>query len=681
MESKSISSQLIAATTKIANILHQIKEINSTTKLIAINAAIESSRTAQLSDNFSSLSEQVRTLSTKSEEAFFEIYSLIDNLKKSCSKAIAVRLADVAIDIIDKIDRNLFERNCDCQAWASFKTNVNACSTGRGLQDSRELIKNLVDIYEVYYDIFLLDRNGIVITAARNVHLVGQDQSNRAWFQETVNKNSVHVTDMYFSESVNNYTVAYSAPVRDENRNVIGVLTTRFDWSYIYDVIEKVKLESDSKTVLVSADGTLIASRLKQEVLRDNVLWLGAGEQSILGKKGFSIETARNGQWKAFGFSRTKGYNAYLGKGWSVIVDEPIDLDNPKVWIETFVEKSESVNENTESKAKANSESANAELLQITHQLGESIETINRINNITTTLALNAAIRADRAGDEGRAFSVLAEEVRAFSQKSDLLTEEINSTLESLNHVVQETASARLTDAAFDTIDKVDRNLFERNCDVQAWTTFDELIQCAGSGTEIEKASSLLKDLHTIYEVYYDIYLLNAKGVVCATAIRHDLIGQDLSDRLWFQHAVQGKLTVTDMYKSETAGAYTVTFAAPVRNKTGQIVGVLTTRFNWNFVQDIITAALVYSDCYVYLLNTNGMVIASTNQGDVFKKDFSKYEAFKLALEGNNGFIVESDPENNHVYSIGYAKTEGYNKYRGKGWTILILQYKGLQQK
>ncbi|HNH09337.1 MAG TPA: methyl-accepting chemotaxis protein, partial [Leptospiraceae bacterium] len=103
MANFSISSQLIDATSKIVNILRQIKEINSTTKLIAINAAIESSRSAQLSDNFSALSEQVRTLSTRSEESFTEIQSLIDSLRIYCAKAIAVRLADLSIDLIDKI--------------------------------------------------------------------------------------------------------------------------------------------------------------------------------------------------------------------------------------------------------------------------------------------------------------------------------------------------------------------------------------------------------------------------------------------------------------------------------------------------------------------------------------------------------------------------------------------------
>ncbi|HNI99354.1 MAG TPA: methyl-accepting chemotaxis protein, partial [Leptospiraceae bacterium] len=237
MANFSISSQLIDATSKIVNILRQIKEINSTTKLIAINAAIESSRSAQLSDNFSALSEQVRTLSTRSEESFTEIQSLIDSLRIYCAKAIAVRLADLSIDLIDKIDRNLFERNCDCQAWASFKDNVNACLSGNG-ETSIPLLKNLVEVYQVYHDIFLLNIDGTVIGAGKNLSLIGESQKERTWFKEVIRTDSVYVSDMYYSESVKNFTVSYSAPVRDENRNLIGVLSSRFNWDFISDIIE-----------------------------------------------------------------------------------------------------------------------------------------------------------------------------------------------------------------------------------------------------------------------------------------------------------------------------------------------------------------------------------------------------------------------------------------------------------
>ena len=679
METRTVSSKLIEATTKIAGILHQIKEINSITKLIAINAAIESSRSAQLSDSFSTLSDQVRTLSTRSEESFIEINSLIENLRTSCASAIAVRLGDIAVDIIDKIDRNLFERNCDVQAWGTFKSITNACKTEEPplLKIASKHMQTLVDVYEVYHELLLLNKKGIVIATAKRQNLVGSDQSNRLWFKKTISSNSVYVTDMYYSKSISNYTVSYSAPVRDEKGNILGVISSRFNWEYIVDILEKIKIDSHSKIQLISSEGIVIGSKVKFDVLKDNVLWLGAGEQSLLGKRGYSLESARNGQWKVFGFARTKGYNSYPGKAWSVIVDEPVNLEHPKVIIENFPENHKHGGMG-DSKTRAHSEKVNNELLQITHQLGESIDSINRINNITTTLALNAAIRADRAGAEGRAFSVLAEEIRAFSSRSDQLTEEINGTLDSLNHIVQETVSSRLADAAFDTIDKVDRNLFERNCDIQAWTIFDEIIHTAETGTGADKSNALLKDLHQIYEVYNDIYLLNFRGQICAAAVRHELIGQDQSGREWFQQASQGHVYVSDLYKSETTGNYTVTYSAPVKNSDGKVVGVITTRFNWNYVIDIINVAMVYSDCKVYLLNSNGIVIASSNSNsDIFKKDCSKFEAFRLASQGNNGFIEERDPDTNNIYLIGYALTEGYNKYKGKGWVVLILQNKG----
>jgi len=672
MEFLTTSSKLLEATSKIAHTLQQIKEINSITKLIAINAAIESSRTAQLSEIFSTLSDQVRTLSTRSEEAFQEIYGLIEKLRNNCTKAIAVRLADIAIDTIDKIDRNLFERNCDIQAWASFKVNVMACKEGGVYtKQATKLIQNLVNVYEVYHDILLLNKKGIVIASAKNPHLIGIDQSNRTWFRKTISENKVYVTDMYISRSVKNYTISYSAPVRDENGEVIGVISTRFNWEYIYDILEKIKLDHHCKVLLISAGGIVLASKLKLDVLKDNLIWLGAGEQAILGRRGYTIECSRNGQWKAFGFARTKGYNSYQGKGWSVIVEEPINLENYKVIIETFAENSK------ENKSRAYSEQVNNSLLQITHELSESITSINRINNVTTTLALNAAIRADRSGTEGRAFSVLAEEIRAFSSKSDQLTEEINATLDSLKHIVQETVSSRLADAAFDTVDKVDRNLFERHCDVQAWTIFEDIIFSTES-QDNEKTQNLLKELHQIYEVYHDIYVLDTKGKICASAIRHELVGQDQSGRDWFQQSIQGNVYYSDLYKSETTGNYTVAFSAPIRNKDGKITGVLTTRFNWNYVIEIINSAMVYSDCKVYLVNSDGIVIASSNgTADIFKKDFSKFEAFNLASRGNSGFIEERDHDTNKIYLIGYAGTEGYNKYRGKGWSVLITQDKG----
>ncbi len=110
----------------------------------------------------------------------------------------------------------------------------------------------------------MLDINGKVLASSKNPHLINDNQSNRVLFQEVLMTNNVFVSDMYYSESVKNFTISYSAPVRDEEKKIIGVLSTRFDWHFIYDIIDKVKLEKDCKINLISSDGTIISSTKKK---------------------------------------------------------------------------------------------------------------------------------------------------------------------------------------------------------------------------------------------------------------------------------------------------------------------------------------------------------------------------------------------------------------------------------
>jgi hypothetical protein len=318
-----------------------------------------------------------------------------------------------------------------------------------------------------------------------------------------------------------------------------------------------------------------------------------------------------------------------------------------------------------------------------------SIEEIRRYTQKTRILALNAAIEAARAGVAGAGFSIVADEVRSTSADIEALAEQlerqVGGKVADLNllgrKLIASIRGSRLADLALNVIDLVDRNLYERSCDVRWWATDSAVVDCA-SRADAESSQYASKRLGIIldsYTVYIDLWIVNDRGEVLANGRPGkfpDVRGSSVADTDWFRRAMAtsngAEFVACDISNNAALqNASVATFATAIRaggETNGRPIGALGIFFDWGPQSQAVLAGVRLSqdeqaNTRCLILDQQHRIIAASDGADLFKK---------YPIESQNvsmGTYVDGQGS-----LVGYAVTPGYETYKGMGWYGVLVQ-------
>lgn len=283
----------------------------------------------------------------------FNIYKGLENTNE-LKRQTAINTSQ---NVLDKIDRNFYERFGDVQAFAYNRLAINAAQSGKSSEDLQNFMNTMTSYYVLYDLMMLCDINGNIIAVnmkektgmpINTSFLVGNNISNESWFQKCIQPSGVPDGAWYSDYSINQdvakinndndigWGMAFAAPIKNDSGSIVGVWYNFANWNEVTMKIrqlaeQELSLKHKGSIVLITTnDGTVIDAIDPSLVLTKTVLKVEDLNQN---RKIEINDTARSINDYEMGTSMALGAYTYKGNHWKAIVLIPKE----KFHISTFI--------------------------------------------------------------------------------------------------------------------------------------------------------------------------------------------------------------------------------------------------------------------------------------------------------------------------------------------------------
>lgn len=320
----------------------QVQDDKLTIQRIAFNGIIFASRLGKRGSTLGPVFEEITRIGDSVTQRMEQLLGELVTEEAAFCKQV---LARSALQAMDLIDRNLFERAADVRWWATDAYFWQALEQGAepAFRAGGERLRVIQDSYTMYRNLVLLDGAGRVVAcsdSAQHERLAGVEVGQAPWFAEAMASRS---STQYVAADVNASTLEpdqassliFAAGVRRGGRRSgesIGALATLFDWDLEAEKILQACLPTDQLGQPISGCLAVFTSEHGRIIQSTEPMLAAAGDHLPIPEALSRLATGQtgtamlqlNGRSFLIGSGKSRGYREYAGLGWMAHVLRPL---------------------------------------------------------------------------------------------------------------------------------------------------------------------------------------------------------------------------------------------------------------------------------------------------------------------------------------------------------------------